>query len=163
MTTKTAADTKYLRPVPNGTVTLPPSDGSRLISAASDVFDYIDPDFVGYDANEAGADTPATGATVLEMYEEDADFETMFGSVAENVDTLRFTQSQIIGFCEKHRNLLRDDGWATFFLFKSKGKFFVASVGVVGGGSLEVFVFRFSYGYVRHAGRRRRVVVPQMS
>ena len=151
---------RYLRPVPNGTVNLPPSDGS-LISEATDV---ASPGSTRTSSAMMPTSLASTlrrlNVTVLEM-DKDADFQTMFGSLSNDLDALDMTQAQIKTFCKKHRNLLRADGYATFFLFKSKGKFFVADVSVYGDGSLRVRVDRFSRGYVWDADYRHRVVVPQ--
>ena len=92
----------------------------------------------------------------------DATFAQMFGSLKADLDKLCLTQHQIKTFCEKHQNLLRADGYGTFFLFKGEGQFFVADVRVRSDG-LRVYVYRFGYDFVWHAGGRHRVVVPQLS
>ncbi|MEK7185703.1 MAG: hypothetical protein AAB726_03705 [Patescibacteria group bacterium] len=143
-------------------LTLKPADGKRTIAKANKVFGYIDSDLKGY-----GTDVPseARGETEVVVHEilEDSTFEQMFGSLSASLDNLCFTQDQIIGFVETHRKWLRTDGYATFFLFKVNGKFFVAYVDLLDDGRLKVDVYRFSDDDVWSAGYRPRVVVPQLT
>jgi len=83
--------------------------------------------------------------------------------------SLCFTQSQIIDFCKKHRNHLRQDGNATFFFTKkdfgkpaTEDNLFVAFVYVDSDG-LRVRVYHFDYAYVWDADYRLRVVIPNLS
>jgi hypothetical protein len=71
------------------------------------------------------------------------------------------TQEQILYFIKNHEDKLRDDGYATFFLFESHGEFFVAYVYFYSFGSLSVSVGRFESAFVWGAEYRRRLVVPQ--
>jgi hypothetical protein len=91
---------------------------------------------------------------VLEMTE-DATFEQMF----DKKQTL--TQGQILYFIKKNRGEL-GDYYSTFFLFESRGNFFVASVDSNSGGKLNAHVHHFGYSYVWNAGARHRVVVPKL-
>jgi hypothetical protein len=163
METATKADNAYLRPVSGiEAVTLPATTGTRTIfNDGKQLFNgYLDSDFKNWDANEAGGATPETSVTVYEM-KADANYATMFGSLSDNVENLVLTQDQILTFVEQTRDKLRTGGYATFFLFKSEGEYFVADVYVDGGGSLEATVNRFESGYVWNGSRRIRVVVPQ--
>lgn len=83
----------------------------------------------------------------------------MFGSLGTDLDKLCLTQHQIKTFCEVHKELLRKDGYATFFLFKVDEQFFVVDVYVRSGG-LRVHVHRFERGNVWDAESSHRVVVP---
>jgi len=137
-------------------------DGTKVIAKAKKTFlSGIDSDFEKWRADEPGQATPAT---VLDVYEmaEDATFSQMFGFLNVDVNKLCFTQHQIIGFAEKYPDWLRTGGYATFFLFKSHGHFFVASVGVYSVG-LHVYVSKFGRSDTWIAGRRHRVVVPQLA
>lgn len=155
-----AEPAQFLRLISGDTkIILGATDGKAVISQASKVFDgWIDPDFVNYGADEASGPTPETPVAVHEMVK-DATFEQMFG-VESGKHCL--TQSQIIRFVEKHRIWLCTDGYGTFFLFRSKGKLFVARVFVGDYGRLMVYVSRFAYDRVWSAGYRYRVVVPQL-
>jgi hypothetical protein len=144
------------------TLVLDPTDGKETISEAGDVFTgYIDPDFKSWGADEPSGPTPETPVQVHEMVQ-DATFAQMFASLGVDKERLCVTQAQIKQFCQKHRTWLRTDGYATFFLFKSKGKFFVAHVHFDGGGRLKVHVHRFEHDNVWSGVRQHRVVVPQL-
>lgn len=136
-------------------------DGKEVLVDAKDIFAYIDPDFKKWGADEPGQ---ATGETSVEVYEmaEDATFSQMFGSLSGDAQKLCFTQSQIKSFVKKYSNWLRTDGYATFFLFESRGESFVARVRVDSDG-LGVSVDRFEGSGVWSAGYRHRVVVPQLA
>ncbi|HSX24688.1 MAG TPA: hypothetical protein VLG69_01855 [Candidatus Andersenbacteria bacterium] len=150
-----------LRPILSS-LTLAATDGTETIPNAASVFTgYIDPDFRNWGADEASGPTAETPVVVHEMVK-DTTFAQMFGSLGVPTEQLCMTQSQIIRFCQDHRQHLRTGGYATFFLFKSRGKFFVAVVYFRGDGRLEVGVCQFEYDLVWYADRRRRVVVPQL-
>lgn len=140
-------------------IVISPVDGRGLLSEAKDIFSYIDSDFRNYGADERGG---ATGATPVQVYEmsKDATFAQLFGSLSSDLDGLCLTQAQIIEFVKAHRRWLRNDGYGTFFLFKSKNSCFVAYVGVDSGGTLKVNVYQFESSRVWNAEDRHRVVVP---
>jgi hypothetical protein len=83
----------------------------------------------------------------------------MFRSLGD-LDALCMEQGEIVDFVKKHRDKLHPNGWATFFLFKVNGEYFVAGVRV-DGRRLGAIVHRFDYSDVWGAAYRRRVVVPQ--
>ena len=163
MTTVTTADTKYLHHISGGEVVIPVCDGTQTIADnGKRVFTgWIDPDFKAYGANERGQATPETSVQVYEMTE-DADFATMFASLDKETDKLCLTQHQILEFVRSRPDLLRTDGYATFFLFKSKGKLVVAHVYRYGDGTFSVSVYRFDFNLVWYTRYRHRVVVPQL-
>ena len=142
---------------------IPATDGKALISEEKDVFKvWIDPDFLRLDANEPSNPTPEAVPRVYEM-ERDTTFEHMFDSVCKDKDKICWTQSQIIGFVQKYPNWLHPEGWATFFPFKSKGNFFVASVRWHDPARLDVYVSLLrEYDGVWIAEFRNRVVLPQL-
>lgn len=142
-------------------ITIDVCDGTELISEATDTFASIDSDFRNYDANEKGGPTEATNVGVYELIK-DSQFIDFFNSVGVSLDKLCLTHHQIKKFINSHWNWLRTDGYATFFLFKSKGKFFVAFVYIRDDGALSVNVHRLERGGVWGAGDRRRVVLPQL-
>jgi len=137
-------------------------DGKEVIAKARKTFPAgIDSDFRNWKADEPGRQTPDTPVDVYEMVR-DATFSQMFGSLCADVSRLCFTQNQIVGFVEKYPEWLQADGYGTFFLFKSHDHIFVASVHVLSVG-LSVNVRRFGSARVWFAGRRHRVVVPQLA
>ena len=140
-------------------------DGTEILADAKDMFlAGIDSDFINWGADEPGRPTAETSVDVYEMQQEkDATFSQMFGDLSSDVRRLCLTQHQIKNFVKKHRNWLRTEGYATFFLFESKGHFFVASVDVHSGGRLYVSVRLFGSAHVWDAELRRRLVVPKLA
>ena len=137
------------------------TSGKKLISQAKKLFPgWIDPDFTNYGCNVPSEARPDMPVEVFEMTA-DATFETIFNSFEAELDNLALTQEQIISFVEEHESWLHPQGYATFFLFKANGKFFVAYVFRLDR-KLGVRVFHFSRGYVWDASRRYRIVVPQL-
>jgi len=137
-------------------IQIPKTTGKETI-ANSKLFYYIDSDFKNYGADELGEKQPATDLAVCELTE-DMTFKQMF----TKPDEMALTQSQILEFIEDNKDKLRQDGYSTFFLFKSKGNFFVAGVGVRSVG-LSVRVYRFENDGVWGAAGRHRMVVPQLT
>lgn len=135
--------------------------GTKTIADSKNIFSWIDDDFKAYGANTKGVATKETSVDVYEMAK-DATFAQMFGSLSTDLSTLCLTQEQILNFVAKHRNMLRTEGYGTFFLFKSGEDFFVARVYVCSDG-LRVYVRRFEYGRVWSAERSPRLVVPQLT
>ena len=136
------------------TITIPPLSGKKLIKD-SKLFSWIDPDFVNYGASEAGSETEAGNFDVLELTK-DMTFKEMFQ------ENQAMTQEQILYFVENHKEKLKQDNYAIFFLFKSEGNFFVAYVNVNPDG-LNVNVNRFENSFVWDAGGGPRFVVPQLA
>ena len=135
--------------------------GRRTIAEAKESFVYIDPNFKNWGTDVAGKATPATPVAVHDLVE-DANFAKMFGALADDPGKLVLTQDQILQFVEKHRSWLRQDGWATFFLFQSGSEFFVAYVICDSDGHLGVYVGRFGVVSAWDAELRHRLVVPQL-
>lgn len=137
-------------------------DGSGTLSKAKEVFVWIDPDFVGYGADEPGLATKETPVAVYEIAK-NSTFAQMFRSLSSNLNKLCLTQAQIKNFAEKHHNWLRTCGYGTFFLFKSNNNFFVAGVGVRSGGEFVVRAVRFEKDDVWSAEGKYRLIVPQLA
>jgi len=143
------------------TLVLEVLDGKATIANAKSTFkSYLDSDFKNWKLNNKGNATEEIPIQVYEMAK-NANYSQMFNSLSSDLDSLCLTQNQIIRFCEKYPSHLRQDGNATFFLFKENGEYFVAYVDVRSGG-LRVGVRRFGGGGVWDAGGARRVVVPQL-
>ena len=143
-------------------IILPETDGKRTLAEASDVFTrYLDPNFRELNTGITGERSGKLPVSIYEM-RQDANFQEMFTSLSGDLDKLVLPQDKIIAFCENHRDQLRADGYATFFLFKVKEKFFVAYVRLGGRSRLLANVCRFEYDGVWLGGGRRRLVVPQL-
>lgn len=137
------------------------SDGKAYISGAEKTFKSgIDGDFENWGLNQS---SPATAETLLDVSEMvgDGNFVQIFNGITSDLDKIVMTQAQIIRFCEKHPNWLRQEGYATFFLTKVNGEFFVVDVYVRGDG-LRVYVLRLEDDDVWIGEFRRRVVSPQL-
>lgn len=161
-TMSTAFETEYLKLISaDETLVIDQCDGQKVIADASDVFNSIDSDFRNWKADEVGQATSDTPVNVYELVK-DGMFSDFFTSLTTDTGKLCLTQDQIIGFVKKHRNWLRTDGYATFFLFKSYGKIFVAYVHVDSDGTLHVDVSRLERGYRWFAVYRHRFVAPQL-
>jgi len=139
-----------------------PTDGSRGLADATDVFACIDADFKNYGADELGQPTAAMPVVVREMCK-DANFAQMFDELNSDREKLCLTPHQIKIFVQNHRRWLRTDGYSTFFLFKSQSNFFVARVSFGFGGGLRVRVGQFGRSVVWGAEYRRRIVVPKLA
>ena len=154
-------DSSLLRRISDEPLIIDAVDGQEILANATDMFAWIDSDFKNWGADEPGRPSGETKAVVYEMAK-DGTFKQLFSSLESDVAKLCFTQAQIKGFVKKHRSWLRTDGYGTFFLFRSKGEFFVAIVYVYSGG-LYVYVPRLGYSYVWYAEYRYRLVVPRLA
>ncbi len=137
-------------------------DGKAYISNAKNTFKSgIGSNLKNWKLDQKGN---ATEETLLDIHEivEDARFSQIFSSINPDLDKLVMTQSQIIRFCEKHPTLLRQEGYATFFLIKENDEYFVVRVYVYSDG-LRVYVDRFEDDSVWLGVSRRRVVSPQLA
>lgn len=151
----------FLRLLSADPIMIGETDGQQTIAKATDLFTgYIDPDFKNWGLDVSGKAKLATPVHVHELAK-DGRFDQFFPTLG-NLDDLCLERDQIIKFCCEHRNWLRTEGYSTFFLFKVKGKFFVASVRFDDDGQLRVSVSHFSVDDVWNAEYRNRVVVPQL-
>lgn len=127
---------------------------------AGDLFTgYLSSNLKDWNLINAQPKTEKAEVKVFEMHK-DGDYKAIFGSFNKDLDTLCMTQAQIKNFCEKNKDKLRKNGYATFFLFKEGDQFFVAGVHFYGGGQLCLIVDKFSDGNVWGAVGQHRVVVP---
>ncbi|OGL61895.1 hypothetical protein A3C09_04415 [Candidatus Uhrbacteria bacterium RIFCSPHIGHO2_02_FULL_47_44] len=144
------------------TITIAPCDGSRYVAKEKGVFKaYIEGLFASWGLDKPGQSTVAANVSVYEMIR-DATFAQMFGSLGPDLDKLCLSQHQIVEFCETHSARLRQEGYATFFLFKEGDQFCVARVDVFADG-LCVCVYRLEDGLVWYGEFRPRLVVPQLT
>ncbi len=152
-------DNDYLHYLESTTIAF--AKGAVTLAKANDVFNgWVDSDFKNWSTNVPGEDTEKTAVDVYEMTH-DGNYQTLFSSLG---DPHKFclTQGQIKEFCRSHRDLLRQEGYGTFFLFEVNDELFVAYVDV-SAGKLKVYVDRFDYGYVWRADSRHRLVVKQQT
>ncbi len=143
------------------TLILDACDGTKTIAQAKDTFTaYLDGDFENYGTNKPGRLTEAQPVVVHELIK-DGNFPQIFGSLGTDLNKLCHQQDQVINFTKKFRQWLRQDGYATLFLFKVGDQFFVAGVHVCSDGPLSAYVSRFGRAFVWYAGFQLRVVLPQ--
>jgi hypothetical protein len=124
----------------------------------------IDSNFKGYGINLPQPATTKAVLVVHEMYNKNADFKTLFGSLSSDLKSLAFeSQEQIEKFCLENKQWLRTGGYGTFFLFTEtvdgEEKFFVALV-FFHSGELKVNVYHLSRDIVWSPGNAPRIVVP---
>ncbi len=144
------------------TITIAACDGARYIAIERGVFKaYIEDLFASWGLDKRGKSTIATNVSVHEMIK-DATFIQMFGSLGPDLDKLCLSQHQIVELCEKHWVPHRQEGHATFFLFKEGDQFYVAYVRVRADG-LDVVVRRLEDDSIWDGGFRYRLVVPQLA
>ncbi len=163
-----ATNNPYLRLISGGqTVTISACKGgarANIYNAKKIFSGYIDNNFENYGCNTPQPATEETEVLVYEMYNEDANFRTLFGSLGSDLKSLAFeSQEQIVTFCKENKQWLRTDGLQTYFLFtekvKDKEKFFVARV-YFHAGKLEVSESYLLSGIWRSASNAHRIVVP---
>ena len=142
-------------------IVLKPTNGKETIYKAKDTFGWIDGDFRSYGCDVKSEPSEEMPVQVYEMIK-DGTFQQIFGGFGENLDRLCLTQPQIIQFVKDHSDMLRTDGYGTFFLFKVESEFFVADVRR-DGGCWRVNACRLSDGGVWRAEVRHRFVVPQLA
>ena len=127
---------------------------------AGDLFKgYLSTNLKDWNLINSQKKTEKTEVKVFEMHK-NGDYRTIFGSFNKDLEALCMTQAQIKNFCEKNKNKLRTNGYATFFLFNEGNEFFVAFVYFYDDGHLRLNVDKFSYDSVWRASYRHRIVVP---
>lgn len=147
-------------------IVIGPTDGTRTIAKAKDVFTGgIDSNFVRYGLDNPGHSTEQAEVAVYEMIK-DGVFKDIFESLKHPLVKLCLEQDQIIDFCVKHKDKLRQDG--TTFLFKEKLDFSATPenmfVMMVNTGSCGLCMSVYKYLSVESwfAIHRRRFVIPQL-
>ncbi|HOZ53678.1 MAG TPA: hypothetical protein PK142_03305 [bacterium] len=146
---------------------LPESDGRAIIVEAKNVFDHLIAhiSFEKKGLIKEGKNVPETEVEVYEMTR-NAIFKEIFFSFSGQFDSLCLTQNQIIDFCVKHSEHLKNEGLATFFLTKkdferpsTEDNLFVVSVHVYSFG-LNVYVYSFDEKNIWIGSHRQRFVFP---
>ncbi len=139
-----------------------PTDGSRVIAKAEDVFNAgIDGDFNNWGVNQPAELTEEMQICPYEMVIGNC-FAQIFGSLSSDLRQLCLTQDQIIEICQNHRDHLRRIDQGNFFLTKSNVEFFVVCVGVYGGGKLKANIYRFGNVFTWGNARSMWFFVPQL-
>jgi hypothetical protein len=116
----------------------------------------ISEDFENWGLYQSGPATPEALLDVSEMIN-DGTFTQIFTDITGDFDKICLTQNQIIRFCEKHPNWLRQGGCATFFLTKVKKEYLVVHV-FLPRNCLFIRVSRLGCDNIWRGEFRRRVV-----
>lgn len=135
-----------------------PANYSTIANAKLKIFYDVSFDSECHNLNNEQGSSRETEVKVYEL-KQNATFFQMFTSLNDDLNKLCFTQSQIVNFCEKNFEYLRQDGFVTFFLFKENNEFFVAKVNVKFGRQ-TVFIHRLDYNYVWKSEHALRLVAP---
>lgn len=107
-------------------VIIPPTDGREFIASSKDVFTgNIDDRLKAPSADQVFTPTKETKCDVYMMIKE-RKIEEVFRSFSRNLDSLCFTQSQIVEFARLHWKWIRTNGFALCMLFKMDDKYLVA-------------------------------------
>lgn len=143
-------------------IILDPTDGTRTIAQAGDVFaGGIDGNFKSWNLDVPAQATEAMEVGAHELILDGA-FKSVYGSLRHSLDQLCLTPHQIVNFCVEHKGRLRQDDYPTFFLFNVGDKYFVASVNVCSDGRLRAHVYLFLLDDAWFAKYRPRFVIPQL-
>lgn len=153
----------------NEDIVIGPTDGTKILACAKDVFSCIKPNFISLDCGAAEEPTAETRVEVYQMIES-ATVQHIFGGFGQNLNRLCFTQAQVTRFTKDHKNLFCNEEHGTLFLFKTKAQkekeqdeFFVAHVRLFSVGYFVADVLCFSSEIVRRAPDGYRVVVPELA
>ena len=155
---------EYLRLVSGEeTLVVGPTDGKRTIAGEDNVFTgHINSDFKSWGLDVKGNPCGPTKVAVHEMIK-DGNFQQIFSGLSPDLNSLCLEQDQVLEFVKHRSQWLRTDSYATFFLYKVRGEYFVASVFFDGYSRLRVSAHKLGFGHIWCAGFRHRVVVPQLT
>ena len=105
----------------------------------------------------------ATVETLLEVREliENATLAKIFTKISCDLNKIAMSMAQIVCFCEKHSNFLREEGYATFFLTRIGNEFFVIFVCQENRG-LSAGMKRIDFLPQCFAESKHRVVTPRI-
>jgi hypothetical protein len=142
----------------NESLMLAPTDGLETLARATELFRYIDSNFVSWNCD---APAPPTETTPVQVYEliKDSTFAEMFASFELAFDRLTLTQAQIKQFAQRYPEWLKQGGNGTFFLFKVDRRFFVAAVYLFSDCRLGVRVRHLALERTLRAQKRHRLVL----
>lgn len=102
-------------------------DGTKTFATATHVFHHVDTNFRLWGLFTRSTATLPTNGRVFQLNVRTT-LREAFKRVSQDLMSLAFSQSQVIWICENRPDLLASDGAATFFLFESYGRLFVAYV-----------------------------------
>lgn len=95
-------------------IAVSPTRGDETIYHSTEVFDEVDPDYFNFGlSTPSGEKTKAHRVVVFEQ-EKTGTLAEIFGSVW-SLNTRYLTQGQVLSFCTRYPELIRDDGVGSFF------------------------------------------------
>ena len=152
----TTSSSSYLRPLlgKDEELTLDATDGSQLIKEASQLFSYIDRNFIHWD--ELGVPGPPTQPTPVRIHEvvKDGSLKDFFGNPSLDWG---WEESQVVLFCAKHYSWLHNKWHATLFPLKSN---VVARVDFDAHNRLGVYAYRLHNNRLWHVKVSPRIITP---
>lgn len=138
---------------------IPPLNDSVSILNSDDIFESIDWRFDEFSMDQISEATDSTRFDIFSL-KKDATSGELFGSFNRNLESLCFTQSQIVYFCKYYADLLRGQNCATLFLFKEHGQYWVTAVYRFGS-PLDATLARFDDSMPWQAKCGHFIVVPR--
>ncbi|MFP4515039.1 MAG: hypothetical protein ACLFNO_03505 [Parcubacteria group bacterium] len=156
---KVEKDLVLKRLFPKETIKIEATTDKAGIAKSKEVFkSWLDPDFDSLDLDVE--QKPSEGVEV-EVYElkKGRTFKEIFASFKQDLDSLCFTQQQIVKFCQMYEDRLHPN-WVTFFPFKENNDYFIAYVRKYPDG-LYALALCYEFNLVWEAKCSYRLVVPK--
>jgi hypothetical protein len=132
-------------------------DGKTTI-VGSQGFAFVDADFVAWGLNRPGQKTKKTDLTFYLPPKDDSTFCRLFNGPDTLLEKMALTQHQIVRFCEKYPEQLRE--YADFFIFKNGKEYFITIV-YKDGKDVIAIVRRTLFASIWFGSQPRRLVIPQ--
>lgn len=146
----------------NESVFIGRTEGTETLASATDIFDYIDPNFKAWGCDSVEFPTNEMEVGVYEQIK-DADYPEIFGSFSTDLGLLCLTTAQIKSFVLHNAKeyMLKDEEWTCFrFLFSAHEELFIADVRIHSNSKRDIRITRFLHGNIRHSIYRHRIIVP---
>lgn len=120
----------------------------------------IDYQFMDFFLNQSIESTGETSVQIFEIVR-DSTFLDLFNSFEVELELICLTKNQIINFCIKYPECLRQDDFMTFFLGKTESRYFIAGVFRNING-LSIYLFQLNNkDVILNSSNFYRVVVPE--
>ncbi len=159
-------DVELLRLVPfSSQSVIPATDGTLNFVQAKKLGFRLGPDVDILQLDVPGCRAKAREVKVYKLVRA-ADFKQMFSEIRQVSSALCFTQHQIISFCCEYGQLLNQEGFSNFFLFKLEGEKRVACVRQVTSSKLNkprVYIYGYNHEHVWCGDWGHRIIVPSFS
>lgn len=155
-----------------GVMAIERCDGTRTFAKTEGLFVKIDPAFYGHGLYKSGVATDGTLVKMQEIIQQEGSLERrqVFLSLSTDLDSLCFSQNQIVIFMEKYKRLLPPDYYSNFFLCKKEGhspaevqNLFFVDIQRADTDEAESFCVRFaSFEEERGLLHPQRIIIPSL-